>query len=112
MTPEKRFENKVKEYLKENNCYYVKYFANAMTKSGIPDILSCVNGYFVAIEVKAKNGKPTELQLYNRKLIRQSGGICIILYPNQFEKFKELINLLQDDYYETTNNLQYQFDRE
>ena len=115
MTPEKRFENKVKEYLKENNCWNVKYFANRNTKSGIPDVLTCVNGYFVAIETKAQNGKPTELQLYNRRLIRQSGGICIVLYPDQVEKFKELIKGIKErpickqyiSYQE-----QYQFDRE
>lgn len=33
---EKLFENKIKKYLKDNNCWYVKYFANRMTKSGIP----------------------------------------------------------------------------
>lgn len=91
MAAEKNFENKIKNYLKNNNCWYVKYFANRMTKSGVPDILACVNGYFVAIEVKASNGKPSELQLWNRDEIRKSRGISIILYPNQFDDFMLLI---------------------
>lgn len=62
-----------------------------MTKSGIPDILACVNGYFVAIEVKAQNGKPSDLQLYNVEKIREAGGIAIILYPDGFDEFKKLI---------------------
>lgn len=92
MAQEKTFENKIKKYLKANDCWYVKYFANRMTKSGIPDILACVNGFFVAIEVKASNGKPSELQIYNREEIRNSGGISLILYPEQFEDFKLLID--------------------
>ena len=53
MAQEKNFENKIKAYLKDQNCYFVKYFANRMTKAGIPDILASVNGCFVGIEVKA-----------------------------------------------------------
>lgn len=92
MAAEKNFENKIKRYLKDNGSWFVKYFANRMTKSGIPDILACVNGYFVAIEVKASNGKPSELQVWNKDKIREAGGISLILYPEQFEDFKLLID--------------------
>lgn len=91
METEKSFENQIKKFLDSKNCWYVKYFANSYTKSGIPDILACVNGLFVAIEVKAEHGKATELQYWNRNKIRESGGIAIILYPNQFEQFKMMI---------------------
>lgn len=73
----------------------MKFFANRMTKSGIPDILACVNGHFVAIEVKAQNGKPSDLQLYNVKKIREAGGVAIILYPDGFDEFKKLIGKLK-----------------
>lgn len=91
MGQEKLFENKIKKFLSENGCYFIKYFANSFTKSGIPDVLACVNGYFVAIEVKAANGKPSELQLYNIEAIKKAGGIAIVLYPKDFEMFKNLI---------------------
>ena len=94
MAAEKLFENKIKKYLKDNGCWYVKYFANGYTKSGIPDLLVCVNGYFVAIEVKAPKGKPSDLQLWNIEQINQSGGIGIILYPDQFDQFKEMVDFL------------------
>ena len=97
MAAEKLFENKIKKYLKDRGCWYVKYFANGYTKSGIPDILACVNGYFVAIEVKAPKGKPSDLQLWNIEQINQSGGIGIILYPEQFEQFKEMVEFLLGD---------------
>lgn len=110
--PEKKFEEKVKKFLKDNNCWYVKFFANRMTKSGVPDLLACVNGHFLGIELKAENGKPTELQLYNRREIRNSGGLAIVLYPDQFEHFKELINaLLRNDLYDVYYFMR-AFDRE
>lgn len=94
---EKTFENKVKKFLEANGAWYVKFFANSYTKSGIPDILACVNGYFVGIEVKAQNGKPSELQLYNVRKIREAGGFAIILYPSGFNEFKQFILDLKAD---------------
>lgn len=91
MPQEKNFENKIKAFLKSQNCWYVKYFANSFTKSGIPDILACVNGHFVAIEVKATTGKPSEIQIWNINEIKKSGGIAMVLYPKDFEEFKKLI---------------------
>lgn len=96
MAAEKNFENKIKQFLKNNGCWFVKYFANRMTKSGVPDILACVGGFFVAIEVKASGGHPSDLQIWNRDKIREAGGIAIILYPEQWEDFKLLITDLQD----------------
>lgn len=94
MVQEKRFENKIKKYLSENNIWHVKYFANGFTKSGIPDILACCNGHFLAIEVKAENGRPSELQLHHIEKIKQSGGHAVIVKPSQFEELKELIQEL------------------
>lgn len=68
-----------------------------MQRSGIPDLLCCVNGYFVAIEVKASKGKPSELQLWNIKKIKEAGGIAMVLYPKDFEDFKKLILDLKEE---------------
>jgi RecB family endonuclease NucS len=110
MAEEKNFENRIKKYLNEKDCWYVKYFANRMTKSGVPDILACVNGQFMAIEVKASKGHPSELQIYHRDKIRETGGIAVIVYPDQWEKLKHLINLL-DNGNTFAAELQYEFDR-
>ena len=96
MPAEKQFETKIKKFLDEQGCYWVKHFANAYTKVGIPDILACVNGFFVAIEVKAPNGKPSPLQIHNIRKINELGGLGVILYPNQFEDFKEIIYRLKE----------------
>lgn len=93
MASEKNFENKIKRYLKDHGAYFIKYWAGAQfTKSGVPDILACVNGYFVGIEVKAQNGKPSELQLYNIQQIRKAGGLAYVVYPSGWERFKEIID--------------------
>lgn len=95
---EKNFENKIKKYLDSKGCWYVKFFANAFTKAGIPDLLCCVNGHFLAIEVKAENGKPSELQRLNIDKIRHSGGQAIILRPSQFDSFCKLVEALKQEH--------------
>lgn len=97
MAAEKQFENRLKKFLEDEGCWFVKFFANAYTKIGIPDILCCYNGYFVAIEVKAPKGKPSELQKRNVQKIIESGGIAVVLYPDQFDYFKKMIQYLYND---------------
>lgn len=97
MAAEKNFENKIKSFLKEEGCWEVKYFANAFTPSGIPDILACIGGYFVGIEVKAQNGTPSDLQLENVAEINKAGGFAFVLYPSAFEEFKKFVIDLKRD---------------
>ena len=112
MTAEKRFENKVKEYLTKEGAYFIKYWGGGIyTKDGVPDLICCVNGYSLWIELKAPKGKPSELQIYHRDLIRKAGGIAIILYPDQFEDFKNLIECLKLLENPAPTFVQYTFDR-
>lgn len=97
MTAEKAFETEIKRFLDNHKIWYVKYFANRNTKAGIPDILACVNGYFVGIEVKAQQGSPSALQMYNVRKIRESGGFAVVVYPSGFEKLKDFILDLKDE---------------
>lgn len=64
------------------------------TKAGVPDILACVNGYFLGIELKAPRGRPSDLQLYNLRQIDEAGGFGILLYPKDFQRFKEMVHQL------------------
>lgn len=99
MGPEKIFENKIKQWLTDHGCYHVKFFANRMTKVGVPDILASVNGYFIGIETKASNGKPSELQFYNVRKIRESGGFAYIVYPSGWEELEKILDgLLHENF--------------
>lgn len=97
MAAEKQFENKVKEFLKDHGCWCLKTWSNGVQRSGVPDLLICCNGYFIGAELKAESGKLSELQKWNLKKIHESGGIGIVLYPEDFENFKELICYLKAD---------------
>lgn len=102
---EKQFENKIKQMLKDNGAYFVKFFANSFTRSGVPDILACVNSYFVAIEVKAEDGHPSELQLYNIEQIRKAGGFAFVVYPSGYKELCRIIVNLKFGYYNDINTM-------
>lgn len=112
MAGEKRFEEKVKAFLKEQGCWILKTWSNGVQRSGVPDLLICCNGYFLGVELKAENGKPSELQLWNIDKIREAGGIAIVLYPDQFEDFKALIEHFKfDGFAKLGYKEQFSFDR-
>ena len=92
---ESLFQDKVIKYLKSHpRCWYTKVWGGGLQRAGIPDILACVNGVFVAIELKREGGKPTPLQIYNIDKIKECGGMGYILQPSQFEEFKGVIDKL------------------
>lgn len=97
MAAEKNYENRIKKYLESKGAWFVKFFANAYTSSGIPDILCCINGRFIGIEVKQETGKPSLLQKVHLKRIGEAGGIGILAYPSGYQKLKELIDNLSED---------------
>ncbi|WP_326832189.1 VRR-NUC domain-containing protein [Aerococcus mictus] len=77
---EKVIENKIKKYLDSLGAYYEKIHGESLFQSaGIPDILACVNGHFVGIEVKREKGNTTSaLQDYKLKAITNAGGVAIV----------------------------------
>lgn len=92
MAKEKDLEDRVKDFLKDNGCWYIKYWGGGgFTKSGIPDLLVCCDGVFLGVELKAAKGKPSDLQLKQLHRIRDSGGLAILLFPKDLELFKSLI---------------------
>lgn len=107
MADEKLFENRIKKHFHSVGIYpagypsdrmdapmvgwYTKIWGGGFQKSGIPDLICCVNGVMLAVEVKASSGTRSELQKLNMSRINESGGIGVFLYPEGFEQFKELL---------------------
>ena len=87
----------MKKYIENSGGWQVKFFANKFTRAGVPDILACIDGYFVAIEVKADNGSPTDLQLWTVDQIRKAGGFAFVLYPSGWERFVDFVQDLKHD---------------
>ena len=85
MTPEHKFQNKfIKALKKLPNTWYVKVSQKSI--SGTPDILACIDGWFVAVELKSSaKSKVSKLQEYELKKITDAKGIGFICWPENFD---------------------------
>lgn len=87
---EKAVENKIKKWLKDRNYWFFKVHGSIFQPSGIPDILACINGKFVAIEVKrSEGGIISPLQKAQIQKIKENGGIAGVACS--MEEFLEIL---------------------
>lgn len=87
---EKAVENKIKKWLKDKGYWFFKVHGSIFQPSGIPDILACINGTFVAIEVKrSKGGVVSPLQKAQIAKIKENGGIAGV--ANSLDEFLEIL---------------------
>ena len=54
----------------------LKVFGSAMQKKGTPDLLACIRGRFVAVELKQPGNKPTSLQYSRMRKWEAAGGLA------------------------------------
>ncbi|OUP75330.1 nuclease [Anaeromassilibacillus sp. An172] len=68
------------KYLKTlPRCFFWKEHGGIYGTSGIPDIIVCIDGRFIALEVKTQKGKTTPLQNVAIRKIRNSGGFAFVV---------------------------------
>ena len=65
---------------------------------GDPDLILCVNGHFVALELKSCKGRIAPLQRYKLEKIKEAKGMAYAVYPKDWPKvFKELEKLAKGE---------------
>jgi Holliday junction resolvase len=95
MTPEGLVKKAVKKILDDAGVYYFMPAANGFGRAGIPDIICCVDGAFVAFELKAGKGKTTALQDREIAAILKNGGYATVINETNVYKVKEVIEWMQ-----------------
>ena len=78
-TPEAKVKSKIVKLLKQYGAYYFFPATHGYGRSGVPDIVCCVNGKFVAIECKAGSNKPTALQKREIAAIQTARGHAMVV---------------------------------
>ena len=92
MTPEAKVKNKVVKLLKDAGVYYFYASTHGFGRSGVPDLVCCLQGKFVGIECKAGKNKPTPLQEKEMAAIRAAGGTTLVVNEENINDVKELLN--------------------
>lgn len=108
MGAEKRFEGKLTAWLESIGVYplgteqqkmtvppigyYMKRWGGGKyVKAGLPDYQIVVKGVCIEVETKAENGVVSQLQKQKLEQINESGGFGVVLYPQQFDEFKRIV---------------------
>jgi Holliday junction resolvase len=79
LTPEAKVKKKVVDVIKKYGAYYFFPATGGYGRSGVPDVVCCYRGVFVAIECKAGSNKPTPLQEAEMQKIRQAQGFVLVV---------------------------------
>ena len=75
-TPEGYEKAEIKKYLDSIGAWYFSPYMAGYGKSGVPDIVACLDGKFIAIEVKREGKEPTVLQTRMIEEIAKAGGLA------------------------------------
>jgi len=80
MVKESVVQKKLMEKLREEfkGSYIRKIHSTIYSHNGVPDVLACINGLFIAIEVKTDTGRVSKLQERELNLVDQAGGLALI----------------------------------
>lgn len=86
---EQKIQARILKELKKHGIWAVKIIT--ANRNGVPDILACWEGKFIAIEVKRPGGKLAVLQQIQIDRINAAGGVAIV--ATSWEEVKELFSL-------------------
>jgi len=79
---ETKFKEVVQKDLRLLGCWFFK--TQERSRRGIPDIIACMRGVFIAIELKDEGKKLDTLQEYTLNNIALAGGIAIWTTPSMW----------------------------
>ena len=96
MTEEKKLQAMLLAFLKTNGIYCFKTMAN--NKSGVPDVIACIEGVFFAFEVKGSKGMISRLQQKHLQDIQQNKGMAFLIRPNNYLSVTGKIKQFQDKF--------------
>lgn len=97
MTPEGKVKAQVKKILDATpNTYYFFPATGGFGRSGVPDIICCVNGWFLGIECKAGKGTTTALQDREIMKIHAANGRAMVVNEDNLLAVEKLLKELND----------------
>lgn len=93
--PETKLQNLVLKYLKEQGIYCLNLYGDGMSGKGKPDIIACINGRFVAMELKVDKNDMQDDQVIHKLRIERSGGVHCC--PRSLYEVKEIVEKIYEN---------------
>ena len=96
-TPEWKVKRAVRLMLDKMGVYHFMPPANGFGRAGIPDIIGCMDGHFIAIECKAGKGTTTALQDRELNMILNAGGTTFIARETNIDDLRIVLETKQNE---------------
>lgn len=90
-TPEGKVKARVKATLDEYGVYHFSPATGGYGRSGVPDIVCCYKGYFLAFECKAGKNTTTALQDREIRRIQNAGGLVWVINEDNTDSVRNLL---------------------
>ena len=83
-------QERIQKYIRSIGGYIIKTHGDMISEPGIPDLICCYRGIFIALEVKIDDNTPSRHQGIHCRNIWKSGGIAVVVWG-----IEEVIKLLE-----------------
>lgn len=93
--PEKKLQDKAIDYLDSRGIYNLNLFGDGWSGKGKPDLIVCLNGRFVAFELKCGENDLQDDQKLHRLWIRRSNGLHFS--PYTLDEFISIVERLLNE---------------
>ena len=93
--PESGFQRSIQREIAKRGGYCVKQHGSMITAVGIPDLLVCYKGMFIALEAKVDNNKPSKAQGVNLRNILKAGGFTAVVW--NIKEVKAILNFIDNE---------------
>lgn len=96
MTPEAKVKKDIRKILDEFGAWHCMPMGTGYGRSGVPDLLACYLGNFIAIEAKAGDNKPTALQVRELERIKKAGGYALLVNESNIDYLRQLLEKIRE----------------
>ena len=93
--PETKLQSDCIKYLKAKGIYHLNLYGDGFSGKGKPDIIACINGLFVAFELKIGENDLQDYQKIHRIRIKRSRGRHYA--PYTLTEFIDIVESLTED---------------
>ena len=90
--PEKKLQDNAIKFLRDRGIYYLNLYGDGRSGKGKPDIIACINGRFVAFELKVGANDMQDDQKIHKLRIERSKGLHFS--PYTLSEFVEIVEEL------------------
>lgn len=87
--PETDLQKTCVDYLKKKKIYHVNIHGGGWSAKGAPDLIACIDGKFIAFELKVGKNNMQDDQEIHAIRIKRNGGLHYS--PYTFEEFVQIV---------------------